>query len=138
MSYIWAGVLLPSAVHNGFGSLYDLSVFVLDTPGNKAPRLQGNQSGVRQLTGSMGRFTPLWFSQSRLSTEVSLCCVDLRRNPGAARLLQASCRSGFSTVFAFTADVAPHHRFVPDECLFSCQGAFLLCPVTTRLLRVIF
>ena len=24
---------------------------------------------------------------------------------------------------AFAADVAPHHRFVPDECVFGCQGA---------------
>ena len=43
----------------------------------------------------------------------------------AVRLLQASCRSGLSTVLAFTADVAPHHRFVPDECVFGCQGALL-------------
>ena len=50
--------------------------------------------------------------------------MDLRRNPGAVRLLQASCRSGLPTVFALAADVAPHHRFVPDECLFSCQGAW--------------
>ena len=34
-------------------------------------------SGVRQLTGSMGRFTPPWFSPSRPGcpgTEVSSCC----------------------------------------------------------------
>ena len=44
--------------------------------------------------------------------------------PGAVRLLQASFRSGLSTVFALAADVAPLHRFVPDECVFSFQGAF--------------
>ena len=49
--------------------------------------------------------------------------MDLRRNPGAVRLLQASCRPGLSTVLALAADVAPHHRFVPDECVFSCQVA---------------
>ena len=48
---------------------YDLSVFVPDSPGNT-----GKSSDVRQLTGSMGRSTPPWFSPSRLSTEVSLCC----------------------------------------------------------------
>ena len=53
--------------------------------------------------------------------------MDLRLNPGAVRLLQASCRSGLSTVLALTADVAPHHRFVPDECVFSCQGALFFC-----------
>ena len=47
--------------------------------------------------------------------------MDLRLNPGAVRLLQASCRSDLSTVLAFTADVAPHHRFVPDECVFGCK-----------------
>ena len=51
--------------------------------------------------------------------------MDLRLNPEAVRLLQASCRSGLSIVLAFTADVAPHHRFVPDECVFGCQGALL-------------
>ena len=51
--------------------------------------------------------------------------MDLRLNPEAVRLLQASCRSDLSTVLAFTADVAPHHRFVPDECLFNCQGALI-------------
>ncbi len=45
------------------------SVFVPDSPGNT-----GKSSDVRQFTGSMGRFTPPWFSLSRLSTEVSLCC----------------------------------------------------------------
>ena len=65
--------------------------------------------------------------------------MDLRLNPGAVRLLQASCRSGLSTVLAFTADVAPHHRFVPDECVFGCQGAFAFAfAVTTRLLRFKF
>ena len=44
--------------------------------------------------------------------------------PGAVRLLQASCRSCLSAVFALAADVAPLHRFVPDECVFSFQGAF--------------
>jgi len=38
------------------------------------PRKSGSHSGVRQLTGSMGRFTPPWFSPSRLATEVSLYC----------------------------------------------------------------
>ena len=39
-----------------------------------------------------------------------------------------SATSCFETVLAFTADVAPHHRFVPEECVFGCQGALLsLC-----------
>ena len=58
-------------------------------------------------------------------SEYHYAVMDLRLNPGAVRLLQASCRSGLSTVLAFTADVAPHHRFVPDECVFGCQGALL-------------
>lgn len=51
---------------------YGLSSFVLDAPGNS-----GMHSGVRQLTGSMGRYTPPWFSPSRPGcpgTEVSSCC----------------------------------------------------------------
>ena len=50
--------------------------------------------------------------------------MDLRLKPETVRLLQPSCRSGLTTVLALAADVAPHHRFVPDECLFSCQGAW--------------
>ena len=52
--------------------------------------------------------------------------MDLRLNPEAVRLLQASFRSDLLIVLASTADVAPHHRFVPEECVFGCQGA-LLC-----------
>ena len=109
--------------------VYDLSVFVLDTPGNAGVCLSGNLSGVRQLTGSMGRFTPPWFSPSRPSTEVSLFCegssLMCRELSGSYRPVSALVTG---TVFALAADVAPLHRFVPDECVFSCQGAFLsLC-----------
>ena len=67
---------------------------------------------------------PLRGSHRAVSRQKSHYAVmDLRLNPGTARLLQPSCRSGLLTVLAFTADVAPHHRFVPDECVFGCQGA---------------
>ena len=99
--------------------VYDLSVLVLDTPGNRE---------IIQASGSLPdpwAVSPLCGSHRAVFRRKSHYAVmDLRRNPGAVRLLQASCRSGLSTVFAFTADVAPHHRFVPDECLFSCQGAW--------------
>ena len=83
----------------------------------------GKSSDVRQLTGSMGRFTPPWFSPSRPSTEVSLCCDVSWPYPGCIPGLTGRLSLGFWTVFAFTADVALHHRFVSDECIFSFQGA---------------
>ena len=99
--------------------VYDLSVFVLDTPGNRE---------IIQASGSLPdpwAVSPLCGSHRAASRRKSHYAVmDLGLNPGTVRLLQASCRSDLSTVFAFTADVAPHHRFVPDECVFSCQGAF--------------
>ena len=51
------------------------------------PENAGIHSGVRQLTGSMGRYTPPWFSPSRPGcpgTEVSSCC-------GGSRLYAGSC-----------------------------------------------
>ena len=103
--------------------VYDLSVFVLDTPGNRE---------INQASGSLPdpwAVSPLCGSHRAASRRKSHYAVmDLGLNPGTVRLLQASCRSGLSTVLAFAADVAPHHRFVPDECLFSCQGAlFRFC-----------
>ena len=102
--------------------VYDLSVFVLDTPGNRE---------IIQASGSLPgpwAVSPLCGShRAVLRRKSHYAVMDLRRNPGAARLLQASCRSGLSTVFALAADVAPHHRFVPDECLFSCQGSLFAC-----------
>ena len=99
--------------------IYDLSVFVLDTPGNWE---------IIQASGSLPgpwAVLPLYGShRAVLRRKSHYAVMDLRRNPGAVRLLQASCRSGLPTVFALAADVAPHHRFVPDECLFSCQGAW--------------
>ena len=107
--------------------VYDLSVFVLDTPGNKASRLQGNH----QMSGSLPdpwAVLPLCGSHRAVSRRKShYAVVDLRHKPGTVRLLQPSCRSCLSAVFALTADVAPHHRFVPDECVFSCQGALFFC-----------
>ena len=98
--------------------IYDLSVLVLDTPGNRE---------INQASGSLPdpwAVSPLCGSHRAASRRKSHYAVmDLGLNPGTVRLLQASCRSDLSTVFAFTADVAPHHRFVPDECLFSFQGA---------------
>ena len=35
------------------------------------------------------------------------------------------------TVMAVAADVAPHHRFVPDECVFSCKDALVLRQLKT-------
>ena len=106
--------------------VYDLSVFVLDAPGNAGFfACQGNH----QMSGSLPdpwAVLPLCGSHRAASRRKSHYAVmDLRLNPGTVRLLQASCRSDHSIVFAFTADVAPHHRFVPDECLFSCQGALI-------------
>ena len=103
--------------------IYDLSAFVLDTPGNwEIIQASGSLPGpwaVLPLCGS---------HRAVLRRKSHYAVMDLRRNPGAVRLLQASCRSGLSTVLALAADVAPHHRFVPDECLFSCQGAlFRFC-----------
>ena len=102
--------------------VYDLSVLVLDTPGNRE---------IIQASGSLpGPWAVLPLCGSHravLRRKSHYAVMDLRRNPGAVRLLQASCRSGLSTVFALAADVAPHHRFVPDECLFSCQGALFAC-----------
>ena len=60
---------LQNNVHIERLSKYDLSIFVLDAPGNK-----GMHSDVLQLSGSMGCSTPPWFSPSRPSTEVSSCC----------------------------------------------------------------
>ncbi len=98
--------------------VYDLSVFVLDTPGNRE---------IIQASGSLpGPWAVLPLCGSHravLRRKSHYAVMDLRLNPEAVRLLQSSCRSDLSTVFAFTADVAPHHRFVPDECVFSCQGA---------------
>ena len=102
--------------------VYDLSEFVLDTPGNRE---------IIQASGSLpGPWAVLPLCGSHravLRRKSHYAVMDLRRNPGAVRLLQASCRSGLPTVFALAADVAPHHRFVPDECLFSCQGALFAC-----------
>ena len=99
--------------------VYDLSVFVLDAPGNwEIIQASGSLPGpwaVLPLCGS---------HRAVLRRKSHYAVMDLRRNPGAVRLLQASCRSGLPTVFALAADVAPHHRFVPDECLFSFQGAW--------------
>ena len=83
----------------------------------------GISPDVRQLTGSMGRFTPPWFSPSRPSTEVSLCCDALWPDAGSCPAFTDRLPLGSWIVVAFTADVAPHHRFVSDECVFSCQGA---------------
>ena len=112
--------LITSVSDDNF--VYDLSVFVLDTPGNRE---------IIQASGSLPgpwAVSPLCGShRAVLRRKSHYAVMDLRRNPGAVRLLQASCRSGLSTVFALAADVAPHHRFVPDECLFSCQGALFAC-----------
>ena len=59
-----------------------------------------------------------------LRTEVSLCC-------DASLLYAGSCPAltgrlplmSRKTVMAFAAAVALHHRFVPEECIFSCEGA---------------
>ena len=87
------------------------------------PEIQGNH----QMSGSLPdpwAVLPLRGShRAAFRRKSHYAVMDLRLNPGAVRLLQASCRSGLSTVLAFTADVAPHHRFVPDECVFGCQGA---------------
>ena len=99
--------------------VYDLSVFVLDTPGNRE---------IIQASGSLPdpwAVSPLCGShRAVLRRKSHYAVMDPRHKPGTVWLLQPSCRSGLSTVFALTADVAPHHRFVPDECLFSCQGAW--------------
>ena len=100
--------------------IYDLSAFVLDTPGNRE---------IIQASGSLpGPWAVLPLRGSHravLRRKSHYAVMDLRLNPEAVRLLQASCRSGLSIVLAFTADVAPHHRFVPDECVFGCQGTLL-------------
>ena len=111
-----------------FSMFYGPSVFVLGTPGSsEAIASPGNHSGVRQLTGSMG-LSPLRGSHRAAwafaQTEVSLFC-------DASLLYAGSCPAltgrfplmSRKTVMAFTAAVAPHHRFVPDECIFSCEGA---------------
>ena len=120
-------LLKLSSPHRFF--CYDPSVFVLGTPGSSgADAPPGNHSGVRQLTGSMG-LSPLRGSHraawANAQAEVSLCC-------DASWLYAGSCPAltgrfplmSRKTVMAFTAAVAPHHRFVPDECIFSCEGAF--------------
>ncbi len=112
---------LPPVLH--FRTIYDLSVFVLDIPGNAITVSCGKSSDVRQLTGSMGRFTPPWFSPSRPSTEVSLCCDALWPYPRCSPGLTGRLSLGSWIVFAFTADVALHHSFVSDECIFCFQGA---------------
>ena len=90
--------------------IYDLSAFVLDTPGNRE---------IIQASGSLpGPWAVLPLCGSHravLRRKSHYAVMDLRLNPGAVRLLQASYRSGLSTVFALAADVAPHHRFVPEE-----------------------
>ena len=110
-------------------NVYDPSVFVLGTPGScEANAPLGNHSGVRQLTGSMG-LSPLRGSHRAAwavaQTEVSLFC-------DASKLYTGSCPAltgrvplmSLTTVMAFPAAVAPHHRCVPDECIFSFKGAF--------------
>ena len=98
--------------------------------------------GIYQASGSLpGPWTvlPLRGSHRAFSRRKSHYAVkDRSFTPGAVRLLQASCRSCLAAVFALAADVAPLHRFVPDECVFSFQGAFFSLCVTNRLLRVIF
>ncbi len=85
-----------------------------------------NNSILKSVSLSEGlKSTGLMTHRAVLRRKSHYAVMDLRLNPGAVRLLQASCRSGLSTVLAFAADVAPHHRFVPDECVFSCQGALL-------------
>ena len=88
--------------------------------------LLGSHSGVRQLTGSMG-LSPLRGShraarESR--TEVSLSCDVSLLYAGSYPALTGQFPLGSrKTVMAFTAAVALHHRFVPDECIFICKGA---------------
>ena len=83
--------------------------------------------GIYQASGSLpGPWAVLPLRGSHravLRRKSHYAVMDLRLNPEAVRLLQASRRSGLSIVLAFTADVAPHHRFVPEECIFSCQRA---------------
>ena len=85
-----------------------------------------NNSILKSVSLSEGlKSTGLMTHRAVLRRKSHYAVMDLRLNPGAVRLLQASCRSGLSTVLAFAADVAPHHRFVPDECVFSCH--FKIC-----------
>ena len=116
-----------SLPHNSvlYGRLFHYMIFPylsLTPPENAAEC--GISPGVRQLTGSMGRFTPPWFSPSRPSTEVSLCCdgssLMYRKLSGTYRPVTARI---LRIVSALAADVAPHHRFVPDECIFFFQGS---------------
>ena len=120
----WPAPLKTSVSDDYF--VYDLSVFVLDTPGNTSPLLVWE---IYQASGSLpGPWAVLPLRGSHravLRRKYHYAVMDLCLNPGAVRLLQASCRSDLSTVLAFTADVAPHHRFVPDDCVFGCQGALL-------------
>ena len=106
--------------------IYDLSAFVLDTPGNTSFLLVWEiYQASGSLPGPWAVLPPRGSHRAVLRRKSHYAVMDLRLNPGAVRLLQASCRSGLSTVLAFAADVAPHHRFVPDECVFGCQGALL-------------
>ena len=120
----WPAPLKTSVSDDYF--VYDLSVFVLDTPGNTSLLLVWE---IYQASGSLpGPWAVLPLRGSHravLRRKSHYAVMDLRLNPEAVRLLQASCRSELSIVLAFTADVAPHHRFVPDECVFGCQGALL-------------
>ena len=115
MSYIWAGVLLPSAVRNGLSSVYDLSVFVLDAPGNADSAC----TGINQASGSVPdpwAVLPLRGSHRAVLRRKSHYTVTVhRRIPEAVRYLQTDVRSGHKTVLALIADVASHHRAVPDE-----------------------
>ncbi len=90
----------------------------------------------------MGRFHPsvvLTEPPGLSRTEVSLCCdaswLVCRKLSGTYRPVIARA---IKAVMAFTADVAPHHRFVPEECVCSCKVHPDVSGVTAGLLQVKF
>ena len=113
-SYIWAGIH-PAHDRLLQADYYDLSVFVLDSPGNADAAC----AGINQASGSVPdpwAVLPLRGSHRAVLRRKSHYTVTVHRLiPEAVRYLQTDARSGRKAVLALIADVASHHRAVPDE-----------------------
>ena len=66
--------------------------------------------------------TPPWFSPSCVQ-KYHCAATDHSCTRKQSGLTDRSALPSFLTIFALSADVAPRHRVVPEECICSFQGS---------------
>ena len=76
-------------------------------------------SGCYQIHGNL---TPPWFSPSCVQ-KYHCAATDHSCTRKQSGLTDRSALPSFLTIFALSADVAPRHGVVPEECICSFQGS---------------